>query len=137
VASHGHWMPLTSLVAAAGIWAFEPLLGAWRAAQLPFVLLSTALVPATYLVSRALWPSRGAAVVAALLAVLAGPFLVYYPQVNSIAVFGAAGAAALWCSIRAVRAARPGPWLLAAGLAAGLAGLARVDGLLLLVAPAV
>jgi hypothetical protein len=34
-------------------------------------------------------------------------------------------------------AARPGPWLVAAGAAAGLATLARVDGLLLAVAPAV
>jgi 4-amino-4-deoxy-L-arabinose transferase-like glycosyltransferase len=138
VASHGHWMPLTSIVAAAGIWAFEGLLGTWRAAQLPFVLLSTALVPFTYLVSRELWPSRAAAVVAALLAVLAGPFLVYEPQVNNIAVFGAAGAVAIWCSVRAVRSpARAGWWLVGAGLAAGLAGLTRVDGLLLLVPPAV
>jgi 4-amino-4-deoxy-L-arabinose transferase-like glycosyltransferase len=137
VPSHGHWMPLTSIVAAAGIWLFEPLLGAWRAAQLPFVLLSTALVPFTYLVSRELWPSRGAAVAAALLAILAGPFLVYYPQVNNIAVFGAAGAVAVWCAIRAVRsqaAARSGWWLVGAGVAAGAAELARVDGVLLLVA---
>lgn len=138
VPSHGHWMPLTSIVAAAGIWAFEGILGTWRAAQLPFVLLSTALVPVTYLVSRELWPSRGVAVAAALLAVLAGPFLVYYPQVNNIAVFGVAGAAAVWCSIRAVRSSgRAGWWLIAAGMCAGLAGLTRIDGLLLLVAPVV
>ena len=137
VPSHGHWMPLTSMVAAAGIAVFEPILGTWRAAQLPFVLLSTALVPVTYLVSRELWPSRGVAVAAALLAILAGPFLVYYPQVNNIAVFGAAGAAAVWCSMRAVRAASPGWWLVAAGACAGAAELTRVDGLLLLVAPLV
>jgi 4-amino-4-deoxy-L-arabinose transferase-like glycosyltransferase len=94
-------------------------------------------VPFTYLVSRELWPGRGVAVAAALLAILAGPFLVYYPQVNNIAVFGAAGAVALWCSLRAVRSGQPGLWLLGAGVAAGLAELARVDGLLLLVAPAV
>ena len=138
VPSHGHWMPMTSLVAAAGIWAFEGLLGTWRAAQLPFVLLSTALVPVTYLVSRELWPSRSVAIAAAVLALLAGPFLVYYPQVNNIAVFGVAGAAALWCSVRSVRSpAGAGWWLVGAGVAAGLAGLTRVDGLLLLVAPLV
>ncbi|HSM39019.1 MAG TPA: hypothetical protein VK838_06760, partial [Candidatus Limnocylindrales bacterium] len=111
VPSNGHWMPLTSVVAAAGIWLLEPLLGTWRAAQLPFVLLSTALVPFTYLVSRELWPSRGVALGASALAILAGPFLVLYPQVNNIALFGAAGAAAVWCAIRAVRSTTPGWWL--------------------------
>ncbi len=137
VPSHGHWMPMTSMVAAAGIWAFEGVLGTWRAAQLPFVLLSTALVPATYLISRELWSSRSVAIAAGFLAVLAGPFLVYYPQVNNIAVFGAAGAAAVWCSVRAVRAPSTGWWLVGAGVAAGVAGLTRVDGLLLLVTPLV
>ena len=116
VPSNGHWMPLTSIVAAAGIWLLEPLLGTWRAAQLPFVLLSTALVPFTYLVSRELYPSRAVALAAGVLAVLAGPFLVLYPQVNNIAVFGTAGAAAVWCAVRAVRAeSRAGWWLVASG----------------------
>ena len=56
---------------------------------------------------------------------------------DAFAVFGAAGAGAIWCSTRAVRAPRPGPWLVAAGALVGLATLARVDGLLLAVAPAV
>lgn len=135
VPSNGHWMPLTSAMAAGGIALFEPLLGTWRAAQLPFVALSTALVPVTYLVSRELWPSRGVALAAGVLAILAGPFLILYPQVNNIATFGAPGAGAVWCSIRAVRAAgrAAGWWLAAAGALAGVASLARVDGLLLLV----
>jgi 4-amino-4-deoxy-L-arabinose transferase-like glycosyltransferase len=136
VAAFGHWMPMTSLVAAAGIWAFEGVLGTWRAAQLPFVLLSTALVPFTYLVSRELYPSRSVAVAASVLALLAGPFLVYYPQVNNIALFGALGAGALWCAMRAVRterAERAGWWLVGSGALAGAATLTRVDGLLLLV----
>jgi len=58
------------------------------------------------------------------------------PLPDTFAAFGAAGAVAVWCSIRAVRSPRPGPWLVAAGAAAGLASLARVDGLLLTVAPA-
>ncbi|MGH2456058.1 MAG: hypothetical protein ACRDHD_07360, partial [Candidatus Limnocylindria bacterium] len=136
VPSNGHWMPLTSLVAAASIWLLEPALGTWRAAQVPFVLLATALVPFTYLVGWELWRSRRVALAAGLLAIPAGPLLVYYPQVNNIAVFGAAGGAAVWCAIRAVRAPRPGWWLVGSGALAGLATLARVDGLLLAVAPA-
>ena len=137
VPSNGHWMPLTSVVAAASIALFEPVLGAWRAAQVPFVLLSAALVPFTYLVGWELWQSRRVALSAALLALLAGPFLVLYPQVNNIAVFGAAGSGAVWCAIRAVRAERPLWWLVASGALAGVATLARVDGLLLLIAPTV
>jgi hypothetical protein len=137
VPSNGHWMPLTSVVAAASITIFEPLLGAWRAAQLPFVLLSAALVPFTAFVGWELWRSRSVAWAAGILALLAGPYLVLYPQVNNIAVFGAAGAGAVWCAIRAVQAPRATWWLVAAGALAGVATLTRVDGLLLAVPVAV
>lgn len=136
VPSNGHFMPLTSIVAAGSIWLFGSALGDWRAAQLPMILLGALLVPLTYYVAHQLWPTRGVAWGAALLALLAGPMLVYYPLVDNFAVFGVCGAAAIWASIRAVRARSPGPWLAAAGLAAGLATLARLDGVLLAVAPA-
>jgi hypothetical protein len=122
-------------VAAAGITAFGPLLGAWHAAQVPFILVSAALVPFTYLIGWELWRSRSVALGGAVLILLAGPFLVLYPQVNNIAVFGAAGAGAVWCAIRAVPASRYAPWLVASGALAGVATLTRVDGLLVLVAP--
>ena len=137
VPSNGHWMPLTSIVASSWVALLGPVIGSWRAAQIPMVLLGAALVPFTYLVSWELWQSRSTAVVAALLVLLAGPLLVYVPVVDGFAVFGAAGAACIWCSTRAVTAPRPGLWLVAAGAAAGLATLTRVDGLLLSVAPAV
>ena len=136
VPSNGHWMALTSIMAAGSISLFGDLLGSWRAAELPSILLGAALVPFTYLIARELWPSRFTAWVAALLVLTGGPLLVMVPLPDTFAVFGAAGAVAVWCSIRAVRSPRPGPWLVAAGAAAGLASLARVDGLLLAVAPA-
>lgn len=132
VASNGHWMPMTSLLSVPFIWALEPVIGAWRAAQVPFVILSTALVPFTYWVGWELWRSRLVARMAGILAVLAGPFLIYYPQVNNIAAFGAFGAGAVWCCIRSVSSTSPG-WLPGAGVLAGLATLTRVDGLLLAV----
>ncbi|HEV8252742.1 MAG TPA: hypothetical protein VGQ66_05110 [Candidatus Limnocylindria bacterium] len=137
VPSNGHWMPLTSILASGTVALLEPALGAWRAAEIPTILLSAALVPFTYLVSWELWRSRGTAWAAAFLVLLGGPLLVMAPLVDNFAVFGAAGAVAIWCSTRAVSARSPGPWLAAAGLAGGLATLARVDGLLLAVAPAV
>jgi Dolichyl-phosphate-mannose-protein mannosyltransferase len=133
VPSNGHWLPLTSLVAAGSMELFGPT---WQAGQVPMVLLSTALVPFTYLVAWELWPSRSVPLASSILAVFAGPLLVMYPTIDNFAVFGTFGALSIWTSIRAVRSGRPGPWLLAAGLFAGFATLARVDGLLLTVAPA-
>jgi 4-amino-4-deoxy-L-arabinose transferase-like glycosyltransferase len=136
VPSNGHWMPLTSIVAAGSIAVCGDWLGPWRAGQLPMILIGAALVPFTYYVTRDLWGSRFSGWIAALLMLSAGPLLVMAPLVDAFAVFGATGAAAIWSSIRAVRAARPGPWLVLAGACVGLATLARVDGLLLAAAPA-
>jgi 4-amino-4-deoxy-L-arabinose transferase-like glycosyltransferase len=137
VPSNGHWMPLTSIVAAGSIAVLGDWLTPWRAGQLPMVVIGAALVPATYYLTVELWGSRFSAWVAALLTLAAGPLLVMAPLVDAFVVFGAAGTAAIWSSTRAVRAARPGPWLVLAGACVGLATLARVDGLLLGVAPAV
>ena len=133
-ASNGHWMPLTSVVAAAFMAVFGPT---WRAGQVPMVLFSAFLVPLTYQIGWELWKGRSVALLCGILAIFAGPLLIYYPTVENFAVFGVAGAMSLYAATRAVRAPRPGPWLAAAGLLAGLATLARVDGLLLVVAPAI
>jgi len=139
VPSNGHWMPLTSILAAGSISVFGEWLGPLRAGQLPMIVLGAGLVPFTYLVTLDLWRSRFSAWIAALLMLTAGPMLVMAPLIDNFAVFGACGAAAIWCSIRAVRTtnrAHAGPWLVAAGIGVGLATLARVDGLLLAAAPA-
>jgi hypothetical protein len=140
VPSNGHWMPLTSILAAGSIAAVGDWLGPYRAGQLPMILLSAALVPFTYALTWELWRSRFAAWVAALLLLTAGPMLVMAPLIDNFAVFGACGAAAIWCSMRSISAGTPlraALWLVGAGVGAGLATLARVDGLLLVVAPAV
>jgi 4-amino-4-deoxy-L-arabinose transferase-like glycosyltransferase len=132
VPSNGHWMPLTSIVAAAGMALLGPEL---RAGQLPIIALGVALVPFTYLVAVDLYQSRRVAVISAVLAIFAGPLLVMYPTIDNFAVFGAAGAAAIWAAIRATRPGHATTWLLVSGAAAGLATIARVDGLLLAMAP--
>lgn len=134
VPSNGHWMPLTSIVAAVPMLLLGP---EWRAGQASMVILSTALVPLTYLIGWELWRARWVAVPAGVLAIFAGPLLLMYPLVENFAVFGVVGGGALYASLRAVRSERPVAWLLLAGALVGLATLARVDGLLLAVAPAV
>ena len=131
--SNGHWMPVTAVVSA----GFMALLGGdWRAGQVPMVILSSLLVPITYLVGWHIWRSRRVAVIGALLMISAGPLFLMYPLIESFSIFGVLGAVALFASTRAVDASRPGPWLVLAGLAAGLAALARIDGALLTLAPA-
>lgn len=132
IPSNGHWMPLTSVVAAAGMVLLGPDL---RAGQVPIVLLAVALVPFTYVVAMELYRSRRVAVVSGLLAIFAGPLLIMYPTIDNFAVFGAAGAVAIYAAIRATRPGRARQWLLLSGAMAGLATLARVDGLLLAAAP--
>ena len=133
VPSNGHWMPLTSIVAA----GFMAILGdSWRAGQVPMVILSAALVPLTYLIGWELFGSRWIAWLSAILAIFAGPLLIYYPTIENFAVFGVAGAGAIYAATKVVSGSRPVWWLIASGALVGLATLARVDGLLLAVAPA-
>lgn len=134
VPSNGHWMPLTSIVAAVPMALAGP---EWRAGQLPMVLLAAALVGITHRVTWELWQDRRLAAVAALLMVVPGQLLAMLPQVDGSAVFGVLGALALWASLRAVRSPRWGWWVVVAGLLVGLATLARIDGVFLAVAPAV
>ena len=130
VPSNAHWMPLTSIVAAASMAVFGPT---YVAGTLPLIVLSALLVPLTYLVTIEIGASRGTALLAAALAIFAGPLVIMYPTTDNFAVFGATGAASLYCSMRAVRAPRPGLWLVAAGAFAGLATLSRIDGVFLAV----
>jgi 4-amino-4-deoxy-L-arabinose transferase-like glycosyltransferase len=132
VASNGHWQPLTSIVAAGSMAIFGT---DYRAGQVPMILLSTALVPATYLIGIRFWRDRFVAVVGALLAIFAGPLLIMYPAIDNFAVFGATGCAAIWLACEAVDARRPLWWLVGSGAAVGLATLARVDGLIIAIAP--
>ena len=133
VPSNGHWMPLTEIVSGGSM----SILGAsWRAGQVPMVILSTLLVPVTYLIGLHPWRSRRVAVLGAVLMIAAGPLFLMYPLVESFALFGVLGAITLFASVRAVDSSRPGPWLVLAGAAAGLASLTRIDGALLALAPA-
>ncbi len=133
VPSNGHWMPMSGVVAAVGMAFLGP---DWRAGQVPMVLLSALLVPITYAAGYLIFESRRIALLGAALAIAAGPLLLMYPMVESFAAFGVFGAITLLASIRAVDAPRPGPWLVAAGIGAGLASLTRLDGALLTLAPA-
>jgi hypothetical protein len=139
VDAFGHWMPLTSIIAA----PFVSIFGSadpWRSGSWPMVALSIAWVGIAHGVTWDLWRVRSWALVAGILAIFAGPLLVMLPLLDSFVAFGVLGSLALWASMRAVRSPSTRAWawwLVGAGGLIGLATLARVDGLFLAVAPAV
>jgi hypothetical protein len=133
IPSNRHWMPLSSIVGAGSMALFGD---SYRAGQVPMVFVSALLVPATAAIGAWLFNHRWIALASGVLAIFSGPLLVYYPHVENLAVFGALGASAI---AAAIRTAQPGTspwWLVASGVLAGAATLARIDGVLLVVAPA-
>lgn len=130
--SFSYWMPLTSLVAAAGLWIASPL--GWWGARLGFFLLA-ACVPV--LAARLSWHLTGKishARLSGLLALFPGFYLAYLPTTDSFPIYMVLGGLF-------VLTAFPGGWgwldrrpvelrLFGLGGIAGLLHLARADGLL-------
>lgn len=126
--SHLYWMPLPSLLSAAGML----LLGAgFRAAQFPFILLAAALPPLTAFFGQRLSRDGRSAWMAGLFAAFPGFFLPFLVTMDSFAAFAIAGSLSLWLMARSVRDPTLGRWFLT-GLVVGVGSLARADGLLLL-----
>lgn len=134
VPSNGHWMPLTSIVAAGSMTLFGE---SWRAGQVPMLILSALLVPLTAFAAAWLLRHRLVTLLSAAIAIFTGPLLVYYPTIESFAVFGVLGAGSLMSAIRAAQPGTSARWVIVSGALAGAATLARVDGVILAVAPAV
>lgn len=134
IASHAHWMPMTAIVAAIGM-----LVGGVNdvAARTPFLLLSTVFTPVAYAFAWTTWRSRDAAIAAGVMVIFAGPLLLFGSIVESYAVFGLAGSGALHAAMRSVADHhRRTRWLVLSGALVGVATLARIEGVLLAVAPA-
>ena len=124
--SHLYWMPLPSILVAVS----QSIFGInYRAAQLPFVLLSAVLPIIAYAVAWQVSASRRHAWLAALLTIFSGFYLPYWGVPESFTPFAVFGALAIYGS-----ADHSSTWkVLAAGACAGLAHLSRADGVLLLI----
>jgi hypothetical protein len=123
-----YWMPLTAILGWLGL---EVLGSSFRAAQMPFVLLSALLPLVAYGIAWDLTGKRKHAILAGLLGVFPGFYAHVFVLPDNFAPFALAGSICLWAAGRGLRDGQPG-WFGLAGLAAGFGHLARADGLLLL-----
>ncbi len=138
--SHLYWMPLPTLLAWVGLTLFGQT---YRAAQIPFAVLSALLPLVSYWVAVQTTGSRRHGWLAGLLMIFSGFYVLYWSHTDNFTPFALAGSLSLIAAWQASRARggggtkqRLGPagWALAAGALAGLAHLSRADGPLLLIA---
>lgn len=128
--SHTYWMPLPSLLAAAGYLLSD----SFRGAQLPFWLLAGLLPLLSFVISRQLVGERWQAWAAALFTAAGGYYNTFYNQPATFAPFAWSGAACLLLLAWAGQFPEQRRWWAGAGALAGLGHLTRADGVLLLVA---
>jgi hypothetical protein len=127
--SHTYWMPLPSLLAAAGY----KVIGEFRGAQAPFWILAGLLPLLSYSISRTLSGERWQAMMAALLTASGGFYVNFLEQPTTFAPFAWAAGVCLLALAHAGQHGSPVRWWFLAGVMAGLAHLTRADGVLLMI----
>ena len=126
--SNRYWMPLTAILAAAGM----AIGGAkYAAGQSAFVLLAALLPPLTFWLAMRVTGNRRQAWLAGWLVLFSGFYFAEWTAIDTFAPFALAGAICLIALWRAAETA-DWRWALGAGVAAGLAHLTRADGVLFL-----
>jgi hypothetical protein len=129
IPAFGHWMPLASLVQVPFLFVFGDV--AW-ASSAPFALIGALAAPLTWAVARDLGARRLVAIGAGLLTALPLLSLPFMAQPDNFSLYQPLVVGALWMAARGLRGS-PRSFVLA-GLLAGVAMLARTDGVLVLLA---
>lgn len=128
--SHAYWMPLASMLAAAGMWLSQNT--SFGAARLGFLLVAVLVPPLTALLSMEITGRRDHARLAGLLALLPGLYLAYLGTTDTFGLAMLMGAVTLLLVGRIARLSSvswQNSWLaLALGVVAGLMHLGRADG---------
>ena len=131
IPSNAHWMPLASIVQVPFLAAFGDV--AWAAAA-PFALIGAIAAPLTWAIARDIGARPFVAVGAGVLVAIPLLSTVYMAQPDNFSLYQPLVIASLWMAARGLRATGdPGRSFVLAGLFAGLATLARNDGLFVMV----
>ena len=129
IPSNAHWMPLASIVQVPFLALFGNV--AWAAAA-PFAFIGALAAPLTWAIARDAQAREFVAVGAGFLVAVPLLSTVYMAQPDNFSLYQPLVIAALWMAARGLRGSPRS--FVAAGLFAGLATLARNDGLLVLAA---
>ena len=126
VPSNAHWLPLASFIQA----PFVSLLGPTAYANdIPMILIGALAAPLTWLIARDAGARPLVAAAAGVLSAVPGAVAVFLAQPENFAILQPLVAATLWLVARGLRG--DGRSFAVAGFLAGLASLARNDGVLL------
>ncbi len=126
IPANAHWMPLATVVQV----PFISLLGPTAVASaLPFWMAGAAAAPLAFLIGVDVGAGRGAALAAGLVTAAPGAVTPFLSQPDNFSLFMPLGALALWLCARGIGGDRRA--FILGGLIAGLATLARNDGVLL------
>jgi len=126
IPSNAHWMPLASVVQLPTMWLFGPTP---LASTIPFLLIGALAAPLTWLIAREIGAGNRVALAAGVAVAIPAAAAIYMAQPDNFSLYQPLGLAAMWLAARGLRGHR-GSFALA-GLAVGLATLARNDGVLL------
>jgi hypothetical protein len=127
IASNAHWMPLASLVQVPFLFVFGDV--AWASA-VPFAIIGALAAPLTWAIARDAGARPLVAVGAGVLIAMPLLSLPFMAQPDNFSLYQPLVAASLWMAARGLRGS--GRSFVLAGLLAGLAALARSDGVLVL-----
>jgi hypothetical protein len=122
-----YWMPLASVLIAGAFFVFGE---SFRAAQLPSLVASAALALFAYHLAGRVFKSEQPRIWAAVITAAGGSYFIYWHSTDNFALFGLAGALALY--LASGLPAASGWGAVGAGALSGLAYLARPDGPLIL-----
>ena len=126
IPSNAHWLPLASFVQA----PFISILGPTAlASALPLALIGALAAPLTWAIARDAGARSIVALGAGVLSAIPGAGAVFLAQPENFAILHPLVAATLWCAARGLKG--DGRAFVFGGLLAGLASLARNDGVLL------
>ena len=128
IPSNAHWMPLASMVQVPFMAVFGDV--AWASAA-PFALIGALAAPLTWAIARDAGARSFVANGAGILVAIPLLSTVFMAQPDNFSLYQPLVIAALWMTARGLRGS--GRAFVAAGLFAGLATMARNDGLLVLV----